>query len=269
MRFAIKLGPVETGEGRITVYAALGEADVMPPVLARRDLDGLRQLAEQAPGEELCCEPALAEAGRTLGFTAGPLPEGARQARALLATVLALGGLVGRARDPEAILALVLASAAFWRARPWRHWYNIQALDVEVSGALTRRFEGSILGNGGEEYGVALYERKGALRRVAALVAEGRMEEATHLAALGVTMDERPRYAVKALKDAFGLPRVPVPMKIRRGDPGPVDARELAVLATALHAVAALTRAKLETTSEAVLGGTRTVVRVRAPEPEA
>ncbi len=30
------------------------------PLLARRDADGLRQLAERAPGEELRCEPALA-----------------------------------------------------------------------------------------------------------------------------------------------------------------------------------------------------------------
>lgn len=269
MRFAIKLGPVETGEGRINVYTAVGEAGVTPPVLARRDLDGLRQLAEQAPGEELRCEPGLAGAARTLGLSFGPLPEPVLRERGLLAVVLALGDLVGRAGDLEALLALVLAGAAFWRARPWRHWYNIQALDVEVSGALARRFEGSILGNGGQEYGVALYARKGALRRVSALVLEGRMEEAAYLPAIGVTMDDGPRYAVKALEDAFDLPRVPVPMKIRRGGAGPVAARELAVLAAALRAVAALTPAKLETTGEVVLGGTRTVARVRAPEPGA
>jgi hypothetical protein len=48
MLYAIKLGPIETGEGPTTAYVGFTEAGALPPVLASSDKDGLRKL----PGEQ-------------------------------------------------------------------------------------------------------------------------------------------------------------------------------------------------------------------------
>jgi len=48
MLYAIKLGPIETGEGPTAAYVGFTEAGALPPVLASSDKDGLRELARQA-----------------------------------------------------------------------------------------------------------------------------------------------------------------------------------------------------------------------------
>src|SRR5262249_54862523 len=78
-------------------------------------------------------------------------------------------------------------------------------------------FEGSIMGNGGQEFGLALYEKAGAIERIATYVDAGRMDMARREDCIAVTLDAKPRFAVDALKDAFGLPRVPYPMRLKRG----------------------------------------------------
>jgi len=62
MLYAIKLGPIGTGEGPTTAYVGFTEAGALPPVLASSDKDGLQELARQAQGHELRCERALLRA---------------------------------------------------------------------------------------------------------------------------------------------------------------------------------------------------------------
>ena len=71
MLYAIRLGPIETGEGPTTAYVGFTEAGALPPILASSDKDGLRELARQAQGHELRCERALLRAGKALGFASG------------------------------------------------------------------------------------------------------------------------------------------------------------------------------------------------------
>ncbi len=41
MLYAVKLGPIETGEGPTTAYVGFTEAGALPPVLASSDKEGL------------------------------------------------------------------------------------------------------------------------------------------------------------------------------------------------------------------------------------
>src|SRR5688500_8508024 len=99
MLYALKLGPIETEEGRC--YASLGVRDdgwVTASAISRRDPDGLGEVAATAgQGEPLRCEQRLARAGARLGFTAAEMPEWVLQPRAALAAMMALGR-----RAPEA-----------------------------------------------------------------------------------------------------------------------------------------------------------------------
>ena len=53
---------------------------------------------------------------------------------------------------------LFAAAAGFYRAAPWRALTNVQLLDVITPGG--RSWTVCVLGNGGQEFGVALYEHR-------------------------------------------------------------------------------------------------------------
>jgi hypothetical protein len=259
MLYAFRLGPVETDEGDVMTYVGMTPDEALPPLFAERPTEALKSLADQAEGHELRCETSLARAGKALGFEPAKPPAWVAVPRALLAFGLALGnasaGLHGG--PAEEFLA---ASAAFMKAKPWRHWDNRDVVDIAVSGLRNKQYEASIMGSGGEEYGVALYEEKGAIEKLARLFEQGRIAEAASLRSIAVTMDDEPIWAVKAMKDAFGLARLPVPIKVARGAPGPVDIVDLATLAAALRAVSHLTPRRLEAAGRLeVHGGPKTL----------
>lgn len=245
MLYAFKLGPVETHEGFFTTYVGMTPDEALPPIFADRPTDALKSLAKRAEGRELRCDPSLARIGKTLGFEPIKAPEWVSIPRAVLAFGLALGN--GGAKLLGAPIPEFLdASAAFMKAKPWRHWDNGDVVDVQVSGLRNMQYEASIMGCGGQEYGVALYEEKGAIEKLSRFFDEGRMHDAASLRSIAVTMDDEPAWAIKAIKNAFGLARLPVPIKVAKGAPGPVDAMDLATLATALRAVAQLTPRRME-----------------------
>ena len=246
MLYAFKLGPVETREGFFTTYVGVTPDKMLPPIFAARATDALRSLAERAEGRELGCEPSLARIGKAIGFEPMKAPEWVAIPRAMLAFGLALGNGGGQLLGAP-ILEFLTASAGFMKAKPWRHWNNGDIVDVQVSGLRDAHYEASIMGGGGLEYGVALYEEKGAMEKVKHLFEEGRIPDASSLRSIAVTMNDEPAWAIKAVKDAFGLARVPHPIRVANGAPGPVDAMDLATLATALRAVARLTPRRTET----------------------
>ena len=72
MLYAVKLGPIETeSDGDCYAYIGFAEELAMPPIMAKRDAEGLRELAEQSHGHELRCEANLSKAGKKLGFVPG------------------------------------------------------------------------------------------------------------------------------------------------------------------------------------------------------
>ncbi|TMB34320.1 MAG: hypothetical protein E6J58_18770 [Deltaproteobacteria bacterium] len=263
MLYAIKLGPIETSEGRVSAYVGFTETHALPPVVSNQDKDGLEQLAQQAQGHDLRCDRGLARAGKPLGFTAAPLPDWARFGRATLAFALARPG--GRIRNLDVVENFLASVAAFCRATPWRFWSDNDPLSLTVSGS---EFEACIMGAGCQEYGIALYEQKGAVKKITRLIDAGRMQDAAALGSLAVTVDDEPRWAAKAIGDAFGAACVPVPLKISAGRPRQVDEGEMVTLAAALRAIAGLDADRLEATSDLLIAGSRIAARVIAPKPD-
>jgi hypothetical protein len=209
MLHVFRLGPIPIQGRSVFAYAGFGEQGPLKPQLAHSDAEGLRALAAAGGEQPLRCEPALAEAGRPFGFEPAPLPESILMARAALAYGLALGPAAGRP-EPEVFASFLEACASFWRARPWELFDSIEALPATLATAgWTRSGEASVLGSGGREYGVALYDERDAIRRVASLMERGRMKESRRFDALAITFDEEPGWAASAIEDAFGLPRLP------------------------------------------------------------
>src|SRR3989442_1436793 len=76
MFYALKVGPIETGEGPANAYLGFDdETGLLSPTIVERDDEaGLGQLLAGAPpGSALRCEPRLAKAGGRLGFEPAPL----------------------------------------------------------------------------------------------------------------------------------------------------------------------------------------------------
>lgn len=243
------------------------EADVPLPIAAQSDDVALRILAGRAPKDELCCEPELAAAGAALGYRMLLLPNWVLPMRAVLALTAALGPLLDGV-ERETVEPFIEAAAAFHKAAPWRYWTDSDSLAVTVSGAQSYELEGSIMGNGEATFGLALYRGKGALERMAALASVG-LSALVSEDGYAVTFDDGPAFAAKALDDAFGLPRVPTPMRVEKGRPGKARRHDLAMLTVVLRAVARLTPKQREARYEMEVRGRQITVEVRAPEPEA
>jgi hypothetical protein len=121
---------------------------------------------------------------------------------------------------------------------------------VTVDGRQCAR-EVSILGGGGEEFGVAIYDQPGSIQRVLIAMDAGRPEDGRQVDSLSVTLDEEPEWAVDALEDAFGLNRLPFPVRLRRGRPSAASTEELLQLAAVLDAVVKLTAGEAQDEAEA------------------
>lgn len=241
MVHVFRLGPFKAGTRAAYAFGGLDESGALvPPEVAHSDAEALSALAKRfAPGP-LHCEPKLAETGRQFGFTPAELPEAALLPRATLAFGLALGPS-GDRPSLDVLTRFFEVCAEYWSARPWELIDSEEPIHVELTSSGKRRIaEASVMGAGGEEFGVALYDEPGSIRRVASAVARRRMQEAASVAATAVTFDAEPLWAVEAFDDAFALPRLPVPIRVRKGKPAPASTEELHVLTAVLEAIVAL-----------------------------
>ena len=266
-----RLGPLEVGGRKAYAYCGLdADGALIPPEITHTDARGLGALAKRYAGQPIRCEPALAEAARPFGFAPAPLPKAALLPRATLAYGLALGPMAGRPKL-DILIRFLEACAAFWSARPWELLGSDDPVPVALTEkGRTRKAEASVMGAAGQEFGVALYDEPGSIRRVAALVTAGRMKETRGVSALAVTFDEEPAWAATALDEVFGLPRLPVPIRVRKGKGGPATTEELLDAAALLEAVAELSgpddAEHAEVTVEA--GGQAITARVALPDDD-
>jgi hypothetical protein len=264
----LKLGPVQLSQDSTNVYLRVTPSgEFSPPVFDQEDLSGVRSLIEGVDTTTVSCEPALSAAAQELGLRVEPPPQEVLSARAAIATFMAWEqrGVAGLGADKA--LLFVQAGTEFWEARPWSHWDDSQPFHITVSGPLSRTYEGSIFGgeDGGE--GLALYEQTGALRMLMDLQGIGQGQAATQLPAIGVTLDNRPQYAVDALAAAGRAPRLPLPMKTGPSGltmPSPLEAL---ILVATLRAVARLDPSQREALSTLVAGTEQMAIRVVAPSP--
>jgi hypothetical protein len=84
---------------------------------------------------------------------------------------------------------------------------------------------------------------------------------------LALNYDGWPEFAVEAVEDATGLPRLPAPMRLTRAGPGMADARDVRLLTATARALCLLGPEQREAEGEAGTGAERVAVHVRAPPP--
>ncbi len=269
MLYAIKLGPIETrDDGDAFAYIGFADDVALPPEMAKRDAEGLRLLAERhGRGRDLQCEPRLAKAGKKLGFVSRPMPEWVREGRGFLAFGLGLGPYARFFVDKAPITALLAATAKFMEAEPWQWWSDSDPLSVSVMGSAGRKYEGCIMGAGGEEFGIALYENPGALERIAAAVDAGDFTAVAKEPSLSMTINFEPAWAAEAVDDAYRTKGIPMPMKLFKGKPADLDALSLTILRGTLEAVARLRPGNLLETVEMEVDGGRLRLTVEAVAP--
>jgi hypothetical protein len=269
MVHVFRLGPFQAGNRDAYAFGGIDEhGALVPPEVVHSEAEGLSAFAKRFATGPLRCEPSLAAAGRPLGFEPSDLPESALRPRAILAFGLALGPSAGRP-DMFTFERFLDACATFWRAEPWEVIDSDLPIRVELTvGSKRRVSEASVMGGGGTEFGLALYDEPGSIDRVASAIEEGRMKEAGRVAAAAVTFDAEPTWAAKAFDDAFTLPRLPVPIRVRKGKPTSPTNEDLHALAAVLEAVAAMMAGEDLQLSEASVevDGCTATARVSLPD---
>jgi hypothetical protein len=123
------------------------------------------------------------------------------------------------------------------RSAPWQYWHADYGIRFELYGLAEHTFEGCIMGGGGGEYGVALYDEKGA--RQAPQGRTARRSKANEMSRGSVRSGTRS--CAEALQRVIGVPVLPVPMRLEHGRHGAVSGGEILALAAALVATSGLT----------------------------
>ncbi len=264
MNRVFSIGPVETAEGEgylLTLVRGELAAGVETGSTA---LEALRAIVEATPGEVLVASPELREEARALGLEVAPLPESIGMLRASQAFLLANGDCFeGDAGfDSRALISAVID---YHEAAPWR-WLDGDTpvrIEHEGRGREAQTLEASVLGNAGEVFGLALYDRPGSVTKLARPGAQPTDSDVVLL-----TLDDEPSWAVDIMREVYGLPFVPCLARIRRNRVGLVRAGDLRRLEGALRAVAQLepdTRAARAKFMDAE--GRATIVRATVVEP--
>lgn len=270
MLYAVKLGPIPAGGGDATFYCGFEEKTLHAPVMAESDEDGLRRLAAKAPGADLYCDPALAKVGKKLGFEPLGPPEFAKAGTVAMLTALAAGPHGEELGGPLGLYSLAVAALRFQTSAPWTLWRDDQPIEIVFSGGFKGSYEAAILGKGGVEFGLALYQGEGKVAKVAKLVKAGKGFQAQKVDSLALVFNDEPRFAVELFERLLGLPAVPTAIKLKGGKAVAVKESEVLALAAALNGLAALHPRAREVVGDAGLAGHGpglVKARVRAPEP--
>jgi hypothetical protein len=237
--YAFRLGPFNSEEGTLHAFVGITEVGMVPAVWERDIEKGLRGLKAHVWGEELVCEPGLSRVGKGLGFRGMRAPAWVLEPRAQLAASLLFAPNLAH-DDVDAYVELVQAAARFAEQAPWRHFADEQPLDVRVWGIVDRRYEGCIMGNAGITLGLALYEQEGAVRRVSEHLDHDRPDLAAREDFLVVTLDGGPSFAARAMRDAYRIEAVPLPIAHRGGERLFASRTEMLALSAALRAASEL-----------------------------
>jgi hypothetical protein len=267
--YATRLGPMEDDEGEATFwYLGFTKPPEFRSLLATQDEDGLRRLAKLCGKGQLQCEPALAAAGKKLGFVSRPMPEFIRQARGFAAYFRGLGPYGGVLdRDDLPLGELLAATTMFMNAKPWRWWSDWVPLRVWVMGSIGEYFEGSLAGLDSDDFGISLYERAGALDRIALALDAKNVLASLREDGMTVTVTPGPEWAAEPMEEAYGFRGIPAPLKLRNGKMGEIDPLSLTILCAALQAASRLRPDNLTGSADLSVGETRIRLTIQAPAP--
>jgi tetratricopeptide (TPR) repeat protein len=150
----------------------------------------------------------------------------------------------------DRVRAFAGAAAAFFVARPWNHLTNEDLLIVDGGGAPRDMRHVSVLGQGGQQFGVAFFDSRRAFERLLQAADAGRPASRAHGVTFG-PIDELPFADVDAWQD-HALPAAaphayPLPADMTRdGSMRRPDARALTFCEALLRALAETTEDELD-----------------------
>lgn len=238
------LGPLAVGRGPAPFVAFVGTAErVEKPVFAESEDACFAEVRRRHPKDTIACEPELAEVGRAFAMEPAPVPERMRALRAGIALTLASGHTLAPSLAPPVLMELIAASADFLAAHPWERFDSETLLHARVDGVFKGTWEASVLGSGGSEYGVGLYPQRGTHAQMHAVRSDADARRLrANLTTMGVTFEDEPTYAARAIEEHIGVAFVPVALRIENGKMRGVEAKHALVLAAALRAAASAER---------------------------
>ena len=267
--YVVKLGPIDMGpEDHASVYIAVA-ADGAPLArhVGRKDAEGLQALAGELKGHTLYCEGRLARAGAASGYVSRPMPADIARLRAVLAVLVYWGPKSMSGLPPEVVVALLDASADLIRAAPWEHWTNEEVFPVHLEGSVRGTRELSVLGTGGQELGLGLFDRAGSVERLSLSAPPGQGGEVLIPDSLGLTLDDEPSWVVKAVQQVTGLPFVPSVLRVLGNTPRLETAEDVVTAAAVARALARARPEERESEVELQVGGLHVRARLEIPLP--
>ncbi|HSS03103.1 MAG TPA: SEC-C domain-containing protein, partial [Kofleriaceae bacterium] len=259
------------GSGSASTYVAFG-ASGLDAVVEATDDKGLATLRRRTRGEPLICEPALSPSAAVHGVAVGKLPPDAVAVKAAMAVSLEHGPMMEHVA-PQLVIELIAALIDFAAAEAWNAFAPDEPIAIRFEpGGL--EVEGCVMGQAGEELGLALYHHKGSIEKVIALSREGRPEAARALPCTSVVVARDDSFAVEAVREMTGVPVAPLVFHMQRGRPAPASEQDVAALVAALRAVTALSEGgrqasgrTLDRTHRVVAHAARGLARPRGATP--
>lgn len=244
MQFVFRLGPLPADDPPMTAYFVCPGRAGQETVFARTADDALARIAAAYVGEAIAVEPEFADSGARLGLRSAPITPDCARLLGLVTFDTALPGCFLKIQPEGLLHEYGMACAAFWRAAPWRWKYARQPLQVEMR-APTSSFglDAVVMGWQGESRGLALFANLGIVQRLGIGGVRELADTVEGLSTLGVSFDSEPAFGADAMRRAYDLPRLPVPIRLVEGAREPLDAQALAQLIAVLRAIEALTDA--------------------------
>lgn len=238
--FVFRIGPFESAEGLTYFYYVYPGQEEDFLFVANSDEEGFEKILENYSPDELECEPELAEIGAHYGIPVGELTL-RRSYNILLMGLESLEEEHFREVSRGGLIYQFSGTAAdFWQAQPWSHAFAKLPLQFVFDGSINLTLYGFVMGEGKQEYGLALYKTREDLKTMIALARGGLLQDASDIDSFGVLFHDEPPYAVHAMQRAHGIDKVPVPVMVQDKKRCFITDLDILALAAALEAVSVM-----------------------------
>lgn len=230
------LGPFELPEGDAFTAVELRQDGQLASETERTPTGAIeRRLARRGGREGLAVDVHHAALAARFGLpTATPTPA---QLEQLARLTISLGGgpLHEKITDPELVTALIAQCRRFLAVEPWHCFESDEATRIEVRGVAGAERELSVLGSEGEQFGLAIYDRRGS---VEAVLEEPGGPRDVPLDGCVLYLEDGPRFAVEVVERGLGLTRLPLFHALQGSRPVPIRPEQLRVLIASMGAIA-------------------------------
>jgi hypothetical protein len=239
IHFVFKVGPIFRNDNVVNAYFVYPGSPGYQVFFANDDRSGLSHIAAAFPHTFLACEPQMYNIGREFGFRLGSFTDETAHMLGLVTFDMALPGQLQQIEREELIYQFGTACAEFYNASPWRFASATGTLGIAITGSVRCRLEARILGSAGIEYGLATYSI-GSVHSIKNPLEDEHLIIPSSLDTLGVTFSDSPDFAIDAMRRAYGIPKLPEPVKIANGERIHLVDQDLLILTASLRGTAVL-----------------------------